>query len=36
MVAMINNTREFESLQKSLSLTMNDIGRKISSEIGKM
>lgn len=36
MVAMINNNREFESLQKSLSLTMNDIGRKISSEIGKM
>jgi flagellar basal-body rod protein FlgF len=36
MVAMINNNREFESLEKSLSLTMNDIGRKISSEIGKM
>lgn len=36
MVAMINNNREFESLQKSLSMTMNDIGRKISGEIGKI
>jgi flagellar basal-body rod protein FlgF len=36
MVAMINNNREFESLQKSVSLLMNDIGRKISSEIAKM
>lgn len=36
MVAMINNNREFESLQKSLSLMMNDIGRKISGEIGKI
>jgi flagellar basal-body rod protein FlgF len=35
MVAMINNNREFESLQKSVSLLMNDIGRKISSEIAK-
>ncbi len=36
MVAMINNSREFESLQKSVSMMMNDIGRKISGEIGKM
>jgi flagellar basal body rod protein FlgG len=36
MVAMINNNREFESLQKSVSLLMNDLGRKISSEIGKI
>ncbi len=36
MVAMINNSREFESLQKSVSLLMNDLGRKISGEIGKM
>ncbi len=35
MVAMINNNREFDSLQKSVSLLMNDIGRKISGEIGK-
>lgn len=36
MVAMINNNREFESLQKSLTLLMNDVGRKISGEIGKL
>ena len=36
MVAMINNNREFESLQKSLTLLMNDMGRKISGDIGKM
>lgn len=35
MVAMINNNREFESLQKTVTLLMNDIGRKISSEIAK-
>lgn len=36
MVAMINNSREFESLQKSVSLLMNDLGRKIAGEIGKI
>lgn len=36
MVAMINNNREFESLQKSVSLMMNDLGRKIAGEIGKI
>jgi flagellar basal-body rod protein FlgF len=36
MVSMINNNREFESLQKSVTLLMSDIGRKISGEIGKM
>ncbi len=36
MVAMISNNREFESLQKSLTLLMNDVGRKISGEIGKL
>ncbi len=36
MVAMINNNREFESLQRSVSLLMNDLGRKISSEIGRL
>ena len=35
MVAMINNNREFESLQKSATLLMNDLGRKIAGEIGK-
>lgn len=36
MVAMINNNREFESLQKNVTLLMNDIGRKIAGEIGKI
>lgn len=35
MVAMINNSREFESLQKSVTLLMNDLGRKVAGEIGK-
>lgn len=36
MVSMINNNREFESIQKSVSLMMNDLGRKIAGEIGKI
>lgn len=36
MVAMINNNREFDSLQRSVTLLMNDIGRKISGEIGRI
>lgn len=36
LVAMISNNREFESLEKSLTLLMNDIGRKVSGEIGKI
>jgi len=36
MVAMINNNREFESLQKSVSTLMNDIGRKIAGDLGKI
>ena len=36
MVAMMNNQREFESLHKSLTLLMSDLGRKISGEIGKL
>lgn len=36
LTAMINNNREFESLQKSLTLLVNDIGKKVSGEIGKM
>jgi flagellar basal-body rod protein FlgF len=36
MAAMMQNSREFESLQKTISVMMNDIGRKISSEIGKI
>lgn len=36
MVAMMQNSREFESLQKNVSMLMNDLGRKISTEIGKI
>jgi len=36
MVSMINNNREFESIQKSVTLLMNDLGRKIAGEIGKI
>lgn len=36
MVSMMNNSREFESMQKSITLIMNDLGRKIAGEIGKM
>ena len=35
MVSMINNTREFESLQRSITLMMNDVGRKVATEIGR-
>lgn len=36
MVAMINNNREFDSLQRSVTLLMNDLGRKVAGEIGKI
>lgn len=36
MVAMMQNTREFESLQRSVSMMMNDIGRTVANEIGKL
>lgn len=36
MAVMIQNSREFDSLQRSITLMMNDLGRKISSEIGKL
>lgn len=35
MVAMINNNREFENLQKGLSL-LGEAGRKIAGEIGRL
>jgi flagellar basal-body rod protein FlgF len=35
MVAMMQNTREFDSLQRSVSMMMNDIGRTIANEIAK-
>ncbi|HVG39486.1 MAG TPA: flagellar basal-body rod protein FlgF [Pyrinomonadaceae bacterium] len=36
MAAMMQNGREFESLQKSISLMMNDLGRKVATEIGRI
>ena len=36
MAAMIQNSREFDSLQRNITLLMNDLGRKVSSEIGKI
>lgn len=36
MAAMMQTNREFESLQKSVSLLMNDLGRKVSNEIGRI
>jgi flagellar basal-body rod protein FlgF len=36
MVAMMQNTREFESLQHSVSTLMNDLGRKVATEIGRL
>jgi flagellar basal-body rod protein FlgF len=36
MISMINNNREFESIQKSVTLLMNDLGKKIAGEIGKI
>lgn len=36
MAAMMQNGREFESLQRSISLMMNELGRKVASEIGKI
>lgn len=35
MAAMIKNSREFESLQKNISILMNDL-RRATSEIGKL
>jgi flagellar basal body rod protein FlgG len=36
MAALLKNMSEFESLQKSISLLMNDVGRKISNDIGRV
>ncbi len=36
MAAMIQNNREFETLQRSITLLMNDLGRKVAGEIGKI
>lgn len=36
LVAMMQNNREFDSLQRSVTMLMNDLGRKVSNEIGKI
>jgi flagellar basal body rod protein FlgG len=36
MVAMLQQQREFDSLQRSVTMTINDLGRKISSQIGSI
>lgn len=36
MVAMMQNSREFESLQKTVSTIMNDLGRKVANEMGRL
>jgi flagellar basal body rod protein FlgG len=36
MAAMLRNSREFDSLQKSITVMMNDIGRKVSNELGRI
>lgn len=36
MAMMMHNSREFDSLQRSITLMMNDLGRKIASEIGRI
>ncbi len=36
MAAMLHNSREFDSLQKSITVMMNDIGRKVSNELGRI
>lgn len=36
MVAMLQTGREFELLQRSITITMNDVGRKVSNELGRI
>jgi flagellar basal-body rod protein FlgF len=36
MAAMLQNSREFETLQRSVTTLMNDLGRKVASEIGRL
>ncbi len=36
MATMMQNSREFDSLQRSITMMMNDIGRKIATEIGRI
>jgi flagellar basal-body rod protein FlgF len=36
MVAMMQNTREFESLQKAVSMMMNEVGKTVATELGRL
>jgi flagellar basal-body rod protein FlgF len=36
MVAMMQNTREFDSLQKAVGTIMNDIGKTVATELGRI
>lgn len=36
LAAMMKNGREFDSLQRSVTLMMNDLGRKVSNELGRI
>jgi flagellar basal body rod protein FlgG len=36
VAAMMQNNREFETLQRSITLLMNDLGRKVANEIGRL
>lgn len=36
MVAMMQNTREFESLQKAVAMMMNDVGKTVANDLGKL
>lgn len=36
MSAMMQNSREFDSLQRSMTLMMNDLGRRVANEIGRI
>lgn len=36
MAQMMQNSREFDSLQRSVTLMMSDVGRKVANEIGRL
>jgi hypothetical protein len=35
-VAMMQNSREFEQLQKAVAMMMNDIGKTVATEVGRL
>ncbi|MFN7927445.1 MAG: flagellar basal-body rod protein FlgF [Blastocatellia bacterium] len=36
MAQMMHNSREFDSLQRSVTLMMSDVGRKVANELGRL